>query len=295
VQQNHDGLPQKAGFPQERINEIHGSWYDPSNPVVKYCGHLHKRASPWMEEDAEQADLVLVLGTSLSGLYADRVAKDTARRAARGAALGTVIINLQQTPQDGSASLRLFGRSDDILARLAELLEVRVPKAAPLPKENRALVPYDAEGKRSSDKKMWLDLRPGQRVKITEGHNIRGARQPNHQHMKTFEGVVVGREDTHAAFNLDMEGATMRLGVWWLDVAKRGAVEQLPLVNMSPAFESDAKEGKPAPATTSEARPWSGLGVPNRSASTVTPTDRKRTSVGVVSVQRVAGRAVKTP
>jgi NAD-dependent SIR2 family protein deacetylase len=23
VQQNHDGLPQKAGFPQECINEIH--------------------------------------------------------------------------------------------------------------------------------------------------------------------------------------------------------------------------------------------------------------------------------
>ena len=36
VQQNHDGLPQKAGFPQEHINEIHGSWFDPSNPVVKY-------------------------------------------------------------------------------------------------------------------------------------------------------------------------------------------------------------------------------------------------------------------
>ncbi len=34
VQQNHDGLPQKAGFPQERINEIHGSWYDPGNPVA---------------------------------------------------------------------------------------------------------------------------------------------------------------------------------------------------------------------------------------------------------------------
>ena len=26
VQQNHDGLPQKAGWPQEDIIEIHGSW-----------------------------------------------------------------------------------------------------------------------------------------------------------------------------------------------------------------------------------------------------------------------------
>merc|ERR1711988_1587410 len=40
VQQNHDGLPQKAGYRQEDINEIHGSWFDPSNPVVKYTGNL---------------------------------------------------------------------------------------------------------------------------------------------------------------------------------------------------------------------------------------------------------------
>jgi NAD-dependent SIR2 family protein deacetylase len=26
VQQNHDGLPQKAGFPPEHLNEIHGAW-----------------------------------------------------------------------------------------------------------------------------------------------------------------------------------------------------------------------------------------------------------------------------
>merc|ERR1712093_299411 len=46
VQQNHDGLPQKAGFPQECINEIHGSWYDPCNPVVKYSGSLRDRSYP---------------------------------------------------------------------------------------------------------------------------------------------------------------------------------------------------------------------------------------------------------
>jgi NAD-dependent SIR2 family protein deacetylase len=74
VQQNHDGLPQKAGFPQEKINEIHGSWYDPSNPVVKYSGTLHDKCYPWMEHDADTADLVLVLGTSLGGLNADQVA-----------------------------------------------------------------------------------------------------------------------------------------------------------------------------------------------------------------------------
>merc|ERR1711998_326388 len=51
VQQNHDGLPQKAGFPQERINEEHGSWYDPGNPVVKYNGYLRDKESRWLDND----------------------------------------------------------------------------------------------------------------------------------------------------------------------------------------------------------------------------------------------------
>lgn len=35
VQQNHDGLPQKAGMPQHLLNEIHGAWFDPSNPGIR--------------------------------------------------------------------------------------------------------------------------------------------------------------------------------------------------------------------------------------------------------------------
>merc|ERR1711977_773503 len=124
VQQNHDGLPQKAGFPQENINEIHGSWYDPSNPVVKYSGSLKGEQYPWMREDAKTADLVLVLGTSLGGLNADQVATKPAERSLRGASLGMVMINLQQTEQDGKASLRLFGKSDDVLRRLLTKMQV---------------------------------------------------------------------------------------------------------------------------------------------------------------------------
>ena len=40
VQQNHDSLPQKAGYPQYALNEIHGSLHDPSNPIVPYEGTL---------------------------------------------------------------------------------------------------------------------------------------------------------------------------------------------------------------------------------------------------------------
>lgn len=67
IQQNHDGLPQKAGFPQERISEVRGSWYNPSYPVVVYSGSLRAHECSWMQREAETADLVLVLGTSLSG------------------------------------------------------------------------------------------------------------------------------------------------------------------------------------------------------------------------------------
>lgn len=131
VQQNHDGLPQKAGFPQEHINEIHGSWFDPSNPVVLYSGSLKDDAYPQMRHDAATADLVIVVGTSLGGLNADQVATRTAGRSlhdrpwrakGRGGALGTVIINLQQTEQDGKATLRLFGTTDSVLPRVLEKL-----------------------------------------------------------------------------------------------------------------------------------------------------------------------------
>ena len=48
VQLNYDGLAQKAGCPQEAVLEVgpallpqvHGSWYDPSNPVVKPKGKM---------------------------------------------------------------------------------------------------------------------------------------------------------------------------------------------------------------------------------------------------------------
>jgi len=271
VQQNHDGLPQKAGFPQERINEIHGSWYDPSNPVVKYSGSLHARAYPWMREDAATADLVLVLGTSLGGLNADQVATNCAERSllpppptagagmVAGGSLGTVCFNLQQTPQDGKMTLRLFGKSDDLLRMLVQ--ELGLPRLAcrppAWPRSNRELVPYDKDGRRLAPgrgRRMWLDLRDGQKVRITPGHNIQGAQQPQYMHIgapgpyrdsatgqvrQPAEGLgtVARRDDSSASYVLAIEGAHMRLGIWWLEAAARGGVEALPVVNQKPAFE----------------------------------------------------------
>ena len=73
--------------------QIHGSWFDPSNPVVRYSGTLRddlylsmqvlllitdQKLNPnckskHMKACAKKADLVLVIGTSLSGLASDCV------------------------------------------------------------------------------------------------------------------------------------------------------------------------------------------------------------------------------
>jgi hypothetical protein len=63
IQQNHDGLPQKAGFPQRLLNEIHGAWYDPSNPVVPMSGSLRGDLFEDVLRWEKRADLVLTLGT----------------------------------------------------------------------------------------------------------------------------------------------------------------------------------------------------------------------------------------
>ena len=63
VQQNHDGLPQKAGIPQDAVNEIHGAWHDPANRVVQFNEDLRTDLFERLLESERRADLVLVVGT----------------------------------------------------------------------------------------------------------------------------------------------------------------------------------------------------------------------------------------
>lgn len=134
VQQNHDGLPQKAGLPQSAINEIHGACHDPSNPVVPMNGELRGDLFADLLACEEGADLGIAVGTSLCGMNADRVVTTAAERAAsrkqreRGA-LGSVVIGLQRTVHDPDATLRLFGRIDAVFALLAEEMGLAVAPA----------------------------------------------------------------------------------------------------------------------------------------------------------------------
>ena len=215
VQQNHDGLPQKAGYPQAAINEIHGSWFDPSNPVVPMAGELRRDLFEALLERCGDgsaggaADLVLVLGTSLAGMNADRIVESVARRAASGGALGAVIVGLQATPLDADAQLRVFARTDDFMALLAAALalpdEVAVAAGdaacdAAAPREGAGaaapaspgpaveagaagrdvfLVPYDAAGRRLPPPRPWARGSPPPpppaflRLDLSEGALVR--------------------------------------------------------------------------------------------------------------------------
>jgi hypothetical protein len=185
IQQNHDGLPQKAGFPQHAINEIHGAWYDPTNPVVPMSGSLRDDLMDDMFEWEERSDLTLAIGTSMCGMNADRVfttvsEKVEKREIAKKKKLkgrksgewnpqpifqdkrhkplpiGGVIIGIQQTQYDSIASLRIFSRIDQVMEMLHEILELPpidmeadyIPQIPPsqLIQKDTFQIPYDQEG-----------------------------------------------------------------------------------------------------------------------------------------------------
>lgn len=112
VNQNHDRLPQKAGFPQDCINEIHGAWGDKKNPVVMMDGALRADLLRWMDEWRSKARICIAVGTSMCGMHADSVPEAIA---ARG---GLVIVNLQQTRFDSSSAVRVWGLADDFFRLL---------------------------------------------------------------------------------------------------------------------------------------------------------------------------------
>ena len=126
LQQNHDGLPQKAGLPQEAVNEIHGALHAPDNPVIPMSGSLRSDLLDDMLELEARADLVLAVGTTLAGMNADRVIYSCAARASVTASAGriggAVVIGLQRTKLDAECTLRIFATCDAVFALLAEAL-----------------------------------------------------------------------------------------------------------------------------------------------------------------------------
>jgi hypothetical protein len=138
-------------------HQIHGAWFDPSNPVVKMSGALRSDLYADLLECEKQTDLVLAVGTSLCGMNADRIVSSAAERAAVrraaeaslkaehkrkpsfsskytskaseqhdavGETLGSVIVSIQKTVHDKFSSLRIFGLIDDVMSILTEELGI---------------------------------------------------------------------------------------------------------------------------------------------------------------------------
>jgi NAD-dependent SIR2 family protein deacetylase len=120
VQQNHDRLSQKAGYPSESLNEIHGAWWDALNPVRGIKKNNALRADLLSELHAwkEKEKLCLTVGTTLSGFNADQIATHAAFTEGKD----LIIIGIQQTPYDADCSLRIWGTSDKTLAAITKEL-----------------------------------------------------------------------------------------------------------------------------------------------------------------------------
>jgi len=230
ITQNHDGLLQKAGFPQEDTIEIHGGWYDPSNPPVKYTENLKSDLIELLKFESNQTDLLLVLGTSLSGMNADQIAEKIAGRNMRNQSLGIVIINLQQTRLDKSASLRIWSKLGDVFSELTKLLkleDIENPLWVPRLNYNDDIfeIPYDTEGK-LSDISSKLDLSIGATLKIVDPS------APNYGASLTV--IEKDKSGDWVLLESGEEGGInkrRRLHRWWIDVAHRGRIRQFPIVN----------------------------------------------------------------
>ncbi|KAH3758249.1 NAD-dependent protein deacetylase sirtuin-7 [Pelomyxa schiedti] len=261
IQQNHDGLPQKAGFPQEKINEIHGAWFDPSNPVVKFGGRLREDLLEWMLHIDDKSDLCLCLGTSLAGMNADLVAETpTEKYAYNRSSLGTVIINLQQTRLDAQSSVRIWAKLDDVFHKLAPLIGIDradFPEFV-LPLFNSAVtvpdvfeVGYGPTGERNDQVRMTLNMQEGSQLKIVPPAS------PSLGHI--FQVVSKTVDGSYIVANISTMSRTV-LGWWWIDAALRGAIPQLPVVNVDPQVHSITPAVKPtaSPSESSTAKATGG-------------------------------------
>jgi len=238
IQQNHDSLPQKAGFPQYSLNEIHGSLHDPSNPIVPYEGQLRSDLYEWMIDWKNKADLCLALGTSMSGFTADNVPISIAKRFQKGFGLGLVIINLQRTPYDYLSSLRIYGKLDDVLTLLAEELQIESklikpmeyiipfnPLQSSIVSEDVFRIPYDSNGYYSTTTSQLLDLRVGSYIKLRDGPycddigKCIGKTSDGHYKLYFTNSI-------HPVFNIRRRPFMLVLGYWWIEMMTKGILSE---------------------------------------------------------------------
>jgi len=170
---------------------------------------------------------------------ADRVASSACERhdddgdGDDAAQLGCVIVNLQRTRLDDQCALRVWAKTDDVFARLADRLGVSVDldKRFPCVQADHvfALDGYDEQGKRlsgslSKPKRLVLRLNPGDRVKVAD---------PRASNVGAEFVVDEWDAEGNVLFAAKAKLAVRkRLGRWFIDAAQRGALDFCPVVNV---------------------------------------------------------------
>lgn len=157
ISQNVDGLHRKSGIPAEALSELHGNIFvercvlcsaeferdfntiTPGRFTGRSCERgtcrgalchtgvgfgedLPEAAMRRAWRESESADLCLALGSSITVTPASDMPALVAHRHKRRRDQGLVIVNLQATPCDEHAALRVNGLVDDVMARVEALL-----------------------------------------------------------------------------------------------------------------------------------------------------------------------------
>merc|ERR1719282_1409086 len=194
----------------------------------------------------QEADLVLVLGSSLAGMNSDRIVRSCARRALQSEVfedqLGTVIVSLQRTPHDAESSLRIFATIDNVMGLLARELSLDIPtirQSPVLPSSQEKnthdanadvfSVPYDLKGRLvewQSAPPRVLDLREGAELVVTTGSDEGQRAVVLGKHPEGHYKVGVQRAE-------DKGGVTSirYLGQWWVNAAVAGEVPRIPVIS----------------------------------------------------------------
>ncbi|KAI1453474.1 DHS-like NAD/FAD-binding domain-containing protein [Annulohypoxylon moriforme] len=162
ISQNCDGLHRKSGILPDRISELHGNnnreyckdcgteylrdfravaSYDKTvhdhrtgrkcarcngpllDSIINFGESLFAEPLQLARDHAEKADVCLVLGSSLTVSPANEMPETVARR--KGTKLA--ICNLQETPLDGLADLRVYSKADELMVRVMAKLDVPIP------------------------------------------------------------------------------------------------------------------------------------------------------------------------
>jgi hypothetical protein len=100
--------------------------------IIHFGESLPVDALMMAEEHAKLADLCIVLGSSLTVSPANGIPKTVLRRKEDGSKGKIVIVNLQKTDLDKQAALRIWGKTDEVIAAVKAELESSSCPAGPL-------------------------------------------------------------------------------------------------------------------------------------------------------------------